>query len=331
MKLRDICELLKKDEITLDYAGHSIYSDKKYLIERYEDKVALENGQNDGKWSNERKENIDEVNARMRDFYKSNLDSEIEQEDTLRWGNLHDAIECRGCGERLHWTLTGNKLQLRNYYDVHPKYKRGYEFVNHPVDYVCPFKDPKPFIGEIKIESTLLIANFFHEFEDEPEGQKYSDEYSLDSFAGRFNRAKYKAEQQNVAYGQMGNTSVNVYLNNEKTSVIIGPTYHPNEFKDFATDEEYYAAMAIPLFPGYELVGRVELEMWRWEATDLKTLEKKNTTIESLREQEHNQYRGLVELDVKYGTWKFQHNYDLIRRIGDEEKFNYQYARLDLV
>jgi hypothetical protein len=338
MKIRDICELLRSGEITLDYAGHRINVDEKYLLERYDDSVSLENGSNDGKWSISKEEDatpeaIAISNARMRDFYKSSLDYEVEQEDTLRWGRLHDAKACFNCGEHLHWTLTGNKLQLRNYYEVDQKHKRGHDWVNHPIDYVCPFKDPKPFVSKIKIESQLLIANYFRharlaesdeviELLDTPKGKEYSDEYALDTFAGRYRIAEHKAKQ-NIAYGQMGNMYVSIYINVAKDSIIIGPNFHPAEFKDYSSDTEYEEAMSKPLFDGYEKIGEISLDVWRWEATDLNTLQKYGLTLESLLEDS-------VVVDVPHGTWSFQHNYDIIRRLGNEEHFNYVYAKLDL-
>lgn len=327
MKVREICELVRSGEITLDYAGHRIALEKEELLERFDDNVELANGSNDGKWQSIDKPHEketrthEEINASMRDFYNRHLDFEIEQEGTLRWGGLHDHRSCFGCGEHLHWTLTGNKLQLRNHYEKDPKHKRGYDWVNHPIDYVCPYSVPKPIVGEIKIASRLLLANFFR-FDDAPEGKKYSDKYDLCTLAGRNAIAQFKSKEQNVAYGQMGNSSIGVYVNEAKDSVIIGPRYHPAEYEDYETTAEYESAVNTELFPGYTKVGEIDLQVWRWEAADLNTVGDK---------YEDANERDLVEIDVQHGDWTFQHNYDVIRQTENGEKdFNYIFAKLDL-
>lgn len=316
MKVREICEKVRSGEITLDYAGHRVGIDKEELLKRFDDNVNLGNGSNDGKWQSiekpddKDKRTPEEINASMRDFYNRHLDFEIEQEDTLRWGGLHDHRVCYNCGQYLHWTLTGEKLRLRNHYEEDPKHKRGYDWVNHPADYVCPLQEPKPFVGEIKVESQLLLANFFRSIEDTPQGKEYGEEYSLETMAGRIERAKYKASH-NVAYGQMGNTTVGIYINEAKDSIIVG-RWHD--------EDDRYA--------GYVQVGDISLDVWRWEATDLNTVVKSGVTLEAL--EEDHKYRGLIVLDVPHGVWKFTHNYDIIRRLDNEAEFDGIYAKLEL-
>lgn len=326
MKVREILEAVRSGEITLDFAGHKTSQDQAELLERFDHCVNYANGGNDNQWQSIKKEDatpeaIAKINADMRDYFQRGLDLEIGQEDSLRYVNLGDHWECHCCGEHLHWTLTGNKLQLRNHIIQDKSKLCGIDFANRPVDYVCPWGVPKAIVGEIKIASRLLLGNFFR-FEDAPEGKKWSDEYSLNHLAGRNEITQYKASNHNVAYGQMGNMSIAVYVNDAKDSVIIGPSCHPAEYEDYETDAEYKAAVEKPLFPGYTLVGEISLEMWRWEATDLNTIGDK---YEEVKE------RDLVEIDVQHGDWTFQHNFDAIRQTRDGEKdFDYIYARLDL-
>lgn len=326
MKVREICNKLRSGEITLDYAGHKVTQTKEILLERFDDNVELAGGSNDGKWrsANEPEctpEKIAETNASMRSFYQMSIDREIAQEESLRYVHLGDHWECHCCGEHLHWTLTGDKLQLRNYIVSDKTKPCGIDFVNRPVDYVCPWGVPKPIVGEIKVASRLLLANFFR-FEDTPDGDKWSDKYSLSTLSGRNEIAQYKAKEQNIAYGQMGNTSVGVYVNDAKDSVIIGPNCHPAEYGEYETNAEYKAAVDAPIFPGYTKVGEISLEVWRWEATELNTVGDK---YEELKE------RDLVEIDVQHGDWVFQHNYDVIRQLEDgKAEFEYIFARLDL-
>jgi hypothetical protein len=311
MNIRELCEKVRSEEITLNEAGHRTNCSRIELLKRYDDYLALAAGRNDGCWSQQAGETTEQVNAQMREHYQRILDMEIKQEDPLL---LIDRDCCFGCGERLYWVLTGNQLQLRNFYD-------GNNFVNHPVDYVCPFQTPQPTRGEIKITSRLLFSNYFREIEDAPEGQRYDNEWSLNHLAGRKRITEYKAAQ-NVAYGQMGNMSIGVYVNQAKTSIIIGPSYHPAEMGDYDSDEEYEAAMQVAVFPGYEKVGEICLAVWRWEATDLNTLG--DAAYAALLDEG----RDVVELDVPHGVWTFEHHYDMIRR-GDSE--NHLYAKLDLM
>lgn len=321
MKLREICEKLRSGEMTLDYAGHRIGFTLEKFLERYDDAVQLSNGSNDGKW----KYDIDtpeeklKIDTDMRNFYTRDLDRDIKQEDHLRYRLICDHRTCFGCGEALHWVLTGNKLQLRNYCAEDSDSRFGIKLVNHPIDYVCPYANPSPFIGKIKVCSSLVIANYFKLEEDCPKEESFSEKYSLNNVAGRYNIAKYK-ESKNIAYGQMGNMSIGVYLNKEKTSIIIGPSYHYAEYQEYETEEEYEKAINKPMFDGYEQVGLICLDVWRWEATDLKTLGDKSKYIDK---------GNSVTLKVKTGDWTFQHNYDIIRQT-DEDKFDYIFARLDL-
>lgn len=322
MKVSEICELVRSGEITLDVAGHHVNATKERFLERYDRNVAMANGANDGKWSPRENETPEKVDAGMREFYQRHLDREVNQEETLGSG-MGDGEYCFGCGEKNKWVLTGKKLQLRQHYVEDATDRFGIREINDPVDFICPFHIPMPFKGEIKVTSKLLIANFFREIEDAPEDEQWSEKWSLNSFAGRQRVAEYKAAR-NVAYGQMGNTSISIYINDAKDSIIIGPNCHPAEYKEYDTNEEYEAACSLPAFPGYEQVGSIILDVWRWEATDLNTIgEDKYPEI-----AEDHQYRGMVEIDVPHGTWTFEHFHDSKRWNKDNE--DYLYAKLEL-
>lgn len=320
MRVRDICEKLRSGEMTLDYAGHIISIDLDTMIEMYDNDVEVSNGSMDNKWNSLKDEDVTpekiaETNQRMRDFYKKNLDFEIEQDGSFHWGRIHDHQVCHNCGEHLNWTLTGDKLQLRNRWGE-------YNFENHPVDYICPLSDLKPFVSEIKIESDLVVANYFEFIPDIFTDREYSHEYSLNHLAGRIRRAEYKATK-NVAYGQMGNMSIGVYLNEAKDSVIIG-NWDDKKYED---DEE-----GVDRYPGYKMVGEISLGVWRWEATDLNTILSHGKTLEDVKKDFPRD--NVIVCDVVHGTWTFQHNYDVMRhRDYDEDndpQFGGIYARLDL-
>ena len=317
MNFREVCEKIKSGEIVFDTAGHVFHSHFiDHIMDHYERTLANSLGANDGKWENRANDNMDEVNARMREHYIFKLDTELEN------GSLYysiDPLSCHGCGERLQWVLSGNVLMPREHLAPDSS-----QHIQHPLDYVCPYAEPRPIVGKINIGSRLIFANFFRDFEDAPEDVAYTNEWSLNYLIGRENITKHKAKQ-NVAYGQMTNTSVGIYVNDDKTSIIVGPAYHPAEFEDHASDEEYYEACKKPIFEGYKRIGEdICLDVWRWEATDLNTIG--NGKYEAVVKD--RKASGLVELDVPHGEWEFKHYF----RCNDDDCENeHLYSRLDII
>lgn len=286
MKASEIADALRSGKFTLDTAGHQIYVGLEYFLERYDDHVGCANGSNDGKWSDTSKD----VDARMREFYQHSLDREVKQEDRAFIG-LTDGEMCSGCGEKLHWVLTGDKVQLRSKFMTREKLQKPFgDYVSYPADYVCPFADAKPFKGEIKVDSLLLFANFFREIPNAIEENQYTQEWSLNHTAGRRRIAEYKASR-NVAYGQMGNMSVGIFVNKDKTSILVAEPYGDIE--------------------GYENIGVICLEVWRWEATDLNTLKANGVkSYDALEKEVKGESRDLVKVAAKHGVWEFEHYYD---------------------
>ena len=316
MNVQQICEAIRAGTITLNMAGHRVNGDTERFLKHYDDYVSLAAGSNDGKWSNRQDEPTDLVDTRMREFHQQRLDRNVEQEAHI--GSFTDGEYCFGCGEKLNWSLTGDTLQLRSHWML-VEGKRFGDFVNYPANYVCPFAVPRPTTGEIYISSRLIFANYFRHIEDAPEADKHSDEWSLNNEAGRLRITNYKAAR-NVAYGQMGNMSIGVYVNKAKDSIIIGPAYHPAEYGEFDSDAEYKAACDLPVFPDHELVETISLAVWRWEAADL------NTIGQAGYDQARKDSDGMVELDVQHGIWTFEHRYRVIR----DDAHDHMYARLTL-
>lgn len=307
MKFQEIAMRVKSGEITFDSFGHYVSKRcKENFIKSFEDLIEYSNGKGDGKWSIRDDETIEKTNLGMREFYQRRLDNEIKENQSIT--SSYEAEHCSGCGERLQWVLNGDKLTLREFYNSEiqvpgVKWKGGFDL--HPLDYRCPYENPKPFCGEIKVSSRLIFANFFREIEDSPEGQKYTEKWSLNNLIGRENITNYKCTK-NVAYGQMSNMSIGIYVNENKDCIIVGPAYHPEENKGYETDEEYEIAISKPVFDGFEMIGSICLDVWRWEATDLATIGEEN--YDKLVEDHGN--RGIVEIDVKHGVWKFEHYFD---------------------
>ncbi len=304
LKIRQICEKLRSNEMTVDNAGHYTGYDLKYILERYEDYLKLSAGSNDGKWNFRDGKSVEEINEGMRKFYESRLDQELGQEDHII--GFLDGTQCINCGQYLKYVLTDNKLQLRNYLDYDLN-----EFLNHPANYFCPFNKPEIFKGKINVSDKLYFVNFINEILDAPEGEKYDNKYSLNTIAGRYAIGRYKLEH-NVAYSQISLGSVGIYLNKDKTSIIVGHGCHPAEYASYESDEAYSAAISKPVYSGYEKVGEISLQVWRFEATDLTTINKNKAVIPE----------DYCELDVPHGTWLFE-NYSEINRVSKKDEFDF--------
>jgi len=322
VKFQEIATRVKSGEITLDSCGHLISKKiKEDFIKNFEDLVESANGSNDEKWIVREGETMEERNLEMREFYQRMLDREIKENKSLVSSEKEN---CFGCGEKLQWIFNANKLTLREFYNKeiqNPNRKSKGDFDAHSLDYRCPYEHPKPFVGEIKVSSRLIFANFFRQIEDSPEDKRYTEFWSLNNLVGRENITKHKCKK-NVAYGQMSNMSIGIYVNENKDSIIVGPDCNPAEYKKYDSDEEYEAACDKSVFEGYQLVDTICLDVWRWEATDLDTIGEKNynTLVEDQRSS------GLVEINAKHGIWKFEHFFDSL----DEYSENYCYAKLTL-
>lgn len=317
MTITEIIEAIGRDEIKIELSGHAIRCTKEALLEKLNHDIEYSKGSNDGNWTYDNPAIPPAVtDARMREYCKNRLTREINQGEAFPYD---EDKQCQYCGIRLNPVLTGDKLQFREYYD----HARN-DFVMFPPDYTCEYAKAKPNKGEITIASRLIITNFFVAIEDAPDGKKYDNKYSLCTRAGREQITKYKVTQ-NVAYGQMGNTSIGIYINKVKDSIIIGPSYHPAEHGKYETDQEYYKAVKKPPFPGYKKVGEVTLTVWRWEATDRKTLGPEN--YRKLKKLAKDRDMDVIELNVPHGTWEFEHFYDLPTNDTDDDSI---YATLKL-
>jgi hypothetical protein len=328
MNVREIGELIKAGKITIDDCGHSVNDTTERFIGRYDDIVANSLGANDGKWqgSNDNR-TPEEWDARMREFHNRMLDLTVEIDDSIgsEWKSY-----CFGCGQELGLVYNGDRLTLRYYYSNEAstplrtgKILKG-GFVNHPLDYRCPYENPQPFTGKIAVADKLVFANFFRSVEDCPEDEKYGHEYDLNCLRGRENITKYKSAR-NVAYGQMGNMSVAIFVNDAKDSIIVGNAYmddylwnkltpEEQEVKEkeyeSRTDEEELEDEDNVSINGHKFAGRICLDVWRWEAADMLTIA---NDMARIKEDD----RDHVIVDAKQGIWSFEQLFH--RRSSDDE------------
>lgn len=297
MKFRDIMEKVKAKEISLDDRGHRLSSrTRDRLIAQYDRMVAFAGGAHDGKWTLHDREDGATTDARMRKHFARKLDKDSDEDDGVLF-QCDDGEYCDGCGRTLRWVLDGRQLTLRHYFD-------GDDFQMYPPEFRCRFAVPRPTRGRIKVAGTLIFANIFRHVEDCPPEEKYKQPWSLNHHLGRENITRYRAGQ-NVAYGQMGNMSIGVFVHPDKKSIIVGDKYvadrRMEEMTEGEADKADYEALSV--IDGHRLVGGVSLEVWRWEATDLNTLGES-------RYRKMKKEKNIVEVAVPHGEWEFIHYYD---------------------
>lgn len=287
MKMSEICQGVIDGTIEIDCCGHRCNDPKEKLLDWFSHTTEYANGNGD---------------ADTRACYQCELDNEPGPDQPLSLFQMENY--CFSCGKRLKLIYRGGKLELRHWYDPDAPNKRWGKG-NHAIqESQCEFENDPPYGGEIEIKSSLVIGCFFVGLEDDcPEDEQYGDKYDLNCHGGRMARSKWKLENQKVAYGQMTNTSIGIYVNTEGTSVIIGPAW----LDDTRIQD-------------HELVGTVSLSVWRWEASDKDNLgEHYQKTIDA----EH--VDNPVDIKVVPGTWKYTHYF----RSGEHS--DEIYARLEKV
>lgn len=295
MKLREIIENVLNGSIELDFHGHYVHG-KKYYLERLKDRfdrdVANSLGANDGKWSKWDGKTTKEVDAQMRQHFLSKFNYEIEIGHDLTGCDMPDS-QCYKCAKRLQWKFLGDKLILNTEFDNTLR-----NWISHPN--TCEYEHLESVKDTIDIHGTLIITNYFRSLRNDCDpDSEYTDLFNINYDIGRKNVTHYKAQKQNVAYGQMGNMSIGVYLAKDKKSIVIADAY--------LDEREELTQEAKDLLANYKYRGSISLGVWRWEATDIKTLGKEG--LATLKEQEDKNYMDVIRMKVPHGKWEFEHFY----------------------
>jgi hypothetical protein len=302
MLIREIAEKIRSGEFTIDNYGHSVTTNAKYFLEWHDKNVSMAAGKGDGTWGEREGQTQEDTDANMRRFYLRRIETDLEIGDDLI--GFFDSYDCNSCGKRMYYIFTGNKLELRMAWDatvIDSIGRKGDHILLHDR---CSWETPLFKVRTINVQSQLIFTNFFRGIEDVPDDNEFGA-WSLNTDSGRDNRMTYKAEVQNIAYGQMSNMSIGIYVRNDKKSIIIGLAFHPAENDDSITQEQYEILVEKPIFENYELVGTICLEVWRFEATDEKTLGKKR-----MKQLAKEKYMDVIKLDVEHGVWEWQHWFD---------------------
>jgi len=141
---------------------------------------------------------------------------------------------------------------------------------------------------------------------------KWAGEWSINEFLGRVNYMKHYAEKFNIAYGQMGNMSIGIFVNKEKNEIIIGNPY-AEDYEDEEDENEETQENCLNCLQehqkykkmGFKQIATISLEMWRWMAADKSILDKYEIPL-----KEENDLFGIKTVKVKKGKWEMTHYYD---------------------
>ena len=269
MTVRQIYFLILENKITIDCNGHSLTRDiRNDFLERVKHDIDYSNGAGDGKWERIKEgANPDKTDSDMREFYSSRIDRDISKgNNVIRFE--YDS-HCFGCGEKLYWQLVDNKLIANHIFN----YKLKECFVLMPS---CSYQHIKELEAVIPNKTgKFVFANYFN-FPDQPEKDKWSEEWSLNNTCGCDNRMKYKAKEFGVGYGQTDNTSVSIFRSPDKKRIKVMHN-HSDEHED------------------YEYMGQISCDVWRYEFVDLS----------SVKESELPEDHVIVEMEI--GDYNFVH------------------------
>lgn len=153
------------------------------------------------------------------------------------------------------------------------------------------------FVTEINVPTGELY--FVNHFDTE---EIYdNDDLNFSGLLGKYKLMQDLAKKD-VGYGQMGNMSIEIFVNNDGTEIIIGEEY----FYNSETNEEQY----LPPVEGFKKIGEISLSVWRWQCADKQIIDKYNEKIKK---------EDRVIADVKPGTWVIEHYYDFMK-YGDKSR-----------
>lgn len=154
----------------------------------------------------------------------------------------------------------------------------------------------------------LCISNYFREnrdqgFDELPKDIKYNSEFSINYAIGREATAQWLADNRNMAYGQLGNTSCSVWkISDDKLVITSNGAYGED-------DEGYEVELKAP--EGWELVGDICCDVWHIELVDRQGLDNYGFDLE-----EYKKDHEVKDVKVNAGVWDMKTYY---QQRSDEE------------
>ena len=227
--------------------------------------------------------------------------------------DLKSDFECSQCGNRLVWIYIPEESKIKCIKgELNSDSDKISDWFYEYDDKRCPeeFNHPQEFTMDIK--DTLVFANFFRthmKLDEANKDKEYSSEFSLNTLAGRKRWATYYASK-NIGYQQLGNTSIEVFINKEKTELIV---IEQSYIEDEKTGRSYEAEVSLKRF-GYKKVGYVSCDMWRYMFMNKSEIGDNEDEIGG----------GSFEVDVIPGKYKVS-NY-----FGTDEHESHKIFRFDV-
>jgi len=184
-------------------------------------------------------------------------------------------------------------------------------------------KSPCQFAGGIEPVKTRIFlpsgnvtfCNHFGEMKENHTESRWDHDYSLNHLAGRIKRAKYLA-LKNVAYGQVTNSTIEVWLRNDKKKVrmymylqdnamdyehCIKKGYDPED--DGEKEYEEYNSIK----DRYECIGSISMEVWRWMMADNNVIAEQELKVNNDKACMADE---VVKCKLRAGEWEVTHYYE---------------------
>lgn len=227
--------------------------------------------------------NMIEQLKRKLDYYDKHNWKNGNQEISTKEHILEvENFNCSKCGKKVVWLYneTLNEIKCIEAEHISDGEISSWHYIYK--DNRCVEEHELPFSFEFEVKDTLLFTNFFRGWEEEEKEEKKKHKYDwfgLNYLFGRKNLASFFASL-NVGYQQTTNTSVYIFINKDKTELVIieGSYYHDDE-----NDEEFSAEEELPKL-GYKFLGSVSCDMWRYmfmNQCDLRECDKKFETVKA--------------------------------------------------
>ena len=338
---KEIMNLLEEDKFKFSFSGHvnddnqwaikdakrSIISSLEFIDMYHNEMITeLELAKSKGE-DYQRKEGLGAIKLADIDkelaYYKNGLKSfeerKIKETGQIDWMNSRE-FYCFKCGMKLDYILLDeNTIGLgattsMNKEDIW--------------DCTCPFKDgAKGHSYYITVPTgELVFANYFDDRKPYTEADKDCDcyansdrkemeifepkdkwngELSLNTHAGRIGLMNHYSSKHNIAFGQMGNMSVGIYIKKgKKDRIVISSAYLSDRVE---SDDKELASKSEKFLKEYRLLGCISLEVWRWMAADMSILKKNKIPIKLAKKGDYGDENILVK--VKKGKWKVAHQF----------------------
>lgn len=302
MKTKDFFEKVFNKEIIIDLNGHDPFNG--WGIDRYigelkdfrESSLSVYQSLYE-KELLETEEAVYDKEKRLKYLHDKSIgedDVSFTEENIFLDLTISTGKKCYNCSQYVNLQFLENENKLLF---VH------YDWRNKIVESSkCEYEYKKAIEYSIQIFDFFVFENFFNYSEDYPGDEpdkQYSEEYDLCSHFGQINISKIHASR-NVTFGQMGNTSIEIYTNKEKNEIFI---VEENYFLD-ENNEEQESRVSLERL-GYEHHGEIGLSVWRWMGANKSDLIKHEYSSEKYNKR----YEDPIEIEAKHGVWDVTHYY----------------------